>query len=305
MNQLNWIVQEEDQLIRLDKFMFLMNEELSRNYIQQLIDEGHVTVNGNLSKSNYKVKVKDEIVLILPEVKELKAIPQEMDLDIIYEDSDVIVLNKPKNMIVHPGVGNPDGTLVNGVLAHCQDLSGINGILRPGVVHRIDKDTTGLLVMCKNDKAHESLSQQLSKKTASRKYIALVHGIMPHEYGTIDAPIGRDRKDRQKMTVTSENSRDAITHFKVLKRFADTTLLECTLETGRTHQIRAHMQYIGYPIVGDPKYSLRKTWDTQGQMLHAFELSFVHPTTLERMTFNAPLPAEFQTILDELEKEKN
>lgn len=300
MSQYKWIVEEGG--VRVDRFIALCNEELSRSYIQQLITDGQVTVNGSAVKSNYKVKVNDEIELILPEVKELEAVPQKMDLNIVYEDHDVIVINKPKNMVVHPGVGNPDGTLVNGLLYHCKDLSGINGVLRPGIVHRIDKDTTGLLVVCKNDKAHESLSQQLKDKTAFRKYIALVHGVMPHEYGTIDAPIGRDEKDRQKMAVTAKNSRDAVTHFKVLKRYSKYTLLECVLETGRTHQIRVHMQYIGFPIVGDPKYSIRKTLDTNGQMLHACELSFIHPTTNEKMTFEAPLPEEFRAVLATLEE---
>ncbi len=304
MEEINLVINEEIALTRLDKAIGVLVPELSRNYIQKLIDEGRVFVNGQLCKSNYKVKLNDEISIEVPEVQELEAIPQEMDLDIIYEDSDVIVINKPKGMVVHPGVGNPDGTLINGILFHCKDLSGINGVLRPGVVHRIDKDTTGLLVVCKNDKAHESLSVQLSQKTAGRKYIALVHGVMPHEYGTVDAPIGRDVKDRQKMAVTANNSRVAITHFKTLERFNDTSLLECSLETGRTHQIRVHMQYIGYPIVGDPKYSLRKTWDTNGQMLHAFELSFTHPSTLERMTFNAPLPQEYSELLDKLREER-
>ncbi len=303
MNCYNWIVDEENQLKRIDKYISEQNADLSRNYIQQLIDEENILVNGKKVKNNYKVKVNDEIICNLPEVKELEAIAQEMDLDIIFEDSDVIVLNKPKNIVVHPGVGNPDNTLVNGVLFHCKDLSGINGVLRPGVVHRIDKDTTGLLVMCKNDKAHESLSQQLSNKTASRKYIALVHGVMTHEYGTIDAPIGRDKKDRQKMTVTSSNSKNAVTHFKVLKRFKDFTLIECSLETGRTHQIRVHMQYIKFPIVGDYSYSIRKTMDTNGQMLHAYELSFVHPSTLEEVTFNAPLPSAFEEVLNSLEED--
>ena len=231
--------------------------------------------------------------------------PQEMELDVVYEDHDVIVINKPKGMVVHPGPGNPDHTLVNGLLWHCQDLSGINGVLRPGIVHRIDKDTSGLIVACKNDNAHQSLAQQLAEKTAGRQYYALVHGVMPHEYGTIDAPIGRDEKDRQKMAVTEKNSRPAITHFKVVERFDRYTLLSCRLETGRTHQIRVHMQYIGFPIVGDPKYSLRKTLDTQGQMLHAYQLSFVHPSTGERMTFEAPLPPAFEALLAQLRQERS
>lgn len=300
MSQYKWIVEEGS--VRVDRFVASNAEELSRSYIQQLINDGQVLVNGAKVKNNTKLKVNDVVEVNLPEVKELEAVPQKMDLNIVYEDHDVIVINKPKNMVVHPGVGNPDGTLVNGLLYHCKDLSGINGVLRPGIVHRIDKDTTGLLVVCKNDKAHESLSQQLKDKTAFRKYIALVHGVMPHEYGTIDAPIGRDEKDRQKMAVTAKNSREAVTHFKVLKRYSKYTLLECVLETGRTHQIRVHMQYIGFPIVGDPKYSIRKTLNTNGQMLHACELSFIHPTTNEKMTFEAPLPEEFKAVLDTLEE---
>lgn len=300
MSQYKWIVEEGS--VRVDRFVASNAEELSRSYIQQLINDGQVLVNGAKVKNNTKLKVDDVVEVNLPEVKELEAVPQKMDLNIVYEDHDVIVINKPKNMVVHPGVGNPDGTLVNGLLYHCKDLSGINGVLRPGIVHRIDKDTTGLLVVCKNDKAHESLSQQLKDKTAFRKYIALVHGVMPHEYGTIDAPIGRDEKDRQKMAVTAKNSREAVTHFKVLKRYSKYTLLECVLETGRTHQIRVHMQYIGFPIVGDPKYSIRKTLNTNGQMLHACELSFIHPTTNEKMTFEAPLPEEFKAVLDTLEE---
>lgn len=300
MSQYKWIAEEGS--VRVDRFVAANAEELSRSYIQQLINDGQVLVNGLQVKNNTKLKVNDVVEVNLPEVKELEAVPQKMDLNIVYEDHDVIVINKPKNMVVHPGVGNPDGTLVNGLLYHCKDLSGINGVLRPGIVHRIDKDTTGLLVVCKNDKAHESLSQQLKDKTAFRKYIALVHGVMPHEYGTIDAPIGRDEKDRQKMAVTAKNSREAVTHFKVLKRYKQYTLLECVLETGRTHQIRVHMQYIGFPIVGDPKYSIRKTLNTNGQMLHACELSFIHPATGEKMTFEAPLPEEFTAVLNTLEE---
>ncbi len=304
MSQLKWKVDEGIEPIRLDRFLSIQAADLSRSYLQQLIDQGHVQVNGKSVRSSYKVKALDEIMIDIPEAKPLEAVPEPMELDIVYEDKDVIVINKPKNMVVHPGVGNPQGTLVNGLLYHCKDLSGINGVLRPGIVHRIDKDTTGLLVACKNDKAHESLAKQLREKTASRKYLALVHGVMPHEYGTIDAPIGRDEKDRQKMAVTAKNSRSAVTHFKVVRRYREMTLLECSLETGRTHQIRVHMQYIGFPIVGDPKYGPRKTMQTNGQMLHAFELSFIHPTTQERMTFHAPLPDAFQAVLDGLEEKK-
>lgn len=302
MNLNEWIVEELEGTVRLDKYLAETQEDLSRSYIQQLIDEKRILVNEKAAKSSLKIKNGDTVSIDLPEAKALEAVPEEMILDVVYEDHDVIVINKPKGMVVHPGVGNPNGTLVNGLLYHCKDLSGINGVLRPGIVHRIDKDTTGLLVACKNDRSHESLAQQLQDKTASRKYIALVHGTIPHEFGTIDAPIGRDEKDRQKMAVTAKNSRHAITHFKVLKRYKDMTLVECRLETGRTHQIRVHMQYIGFPIVGDPKYSIRKTLNTNGQMLHAFELSFIHPVTEQWMTFNAPLPKEFEEILGSLEE---
>ena len=302
MNLNEWIVEELEGTVRLDKYLAETQEDLSRSYIQQLIDEKRILVNGKAAKSSLKIKNGDTVSIDLPEAKALEAVAEEMILDVVYEDHDVIVINKPKGMVVHPGVGNPNGTLVNGLLYHCKDLSGINGVLRPGIVHRIDKDTTGLLVAWKNDRSHESLAQQLQDKTASRKYIALVHGTIPHEFGTIDAPIGRDEKDRQKMAVTAKNSRHAITHFKVLKRYKDMTLVECRLETGRTHQIRVHMQYIGFPIVGDPKYSIRKTLNTNGQMLHAFELSFIHPVTEQWMTFNAPLPKEFEEILGSLEE---
>ncbi len=301
MNPIQLVITEEMASKRLDKVLSEALKDFSRNYLQILIDEKLITVNGKVAKASFKCKCGDVVEIELKETEEIEAVPQNLNLDVVYEDSDVIVVNKPKGMVVHPGPGNPDGTLVNGLLHHCTDLSGINGVLRPGIVHRIDKDTTGLIVACKNDKAHESLADQLMLKTASRKYLALVHGVMPHEFGTIDAPIGRDEKDRQKMAVTAKNSKNAVTHFKVVERFQDATLMECSLETGRTHQIRVHMQYIGYPIVGDPKYSLRKTRnDTQGQMLHAFELTFVHPSTKKAMTFHAPLPEYFEQILMEL-----
>ncbi len=304
MEKINIVVDETNEGTRIDTFIRDYCEELSRSRIQQLLDDGCIHVNDEVKKNKYKVKAGDEIVVEIPEVKELEAIPQDLNLDILYEDDDIIVINKPKGMVVHPGAGNPDNTLVNGLLFHCKDLSGINGILRPGIVHRIDKDTTGCIVACKNDKAHEAISKQLSNKTCSRDYIAIVHGIIPHESGTIDAPIGRDPKDRQKMVVTDKNARDAVTHFKVEERFKNYTLVSFKLETGRTHQIRVHMQYIGFPIVGDPKYSLRNTrQDTEGQVLHAKALTLVHPTTNETMTFNAPLPPYFEKLIEELRSE--
>lgn len=300
MRELSYIVSEEDAKMRLDKYLAANEESLSRSRIQSLVEEGQVRVNGNVQKANYKVKANDTIVLEVEDDRELEVEPENIPLDIRYEDEDVIVINKPKGMVVHPANGNQNGTLVNALLYHCKDLSGINGILRPGIVHRIDKDTTGLLIVAKNDMAHSSLSKQLQTKTVNRLYYALVHGVIPHDFGTIDAPIGRDVNDRQKMAVTATNSKDARTHFKVIERFKDYTLVECRLETGRTHQIRVHMQYIGHPVVGDEKYSYRKTMKTGGQLLHAHQLTFVHPRTNETMTIEAPLPAQFEEILEEL-----
>lgn len=303
MNQI-WIVEESEHLTRIDKFIVDKGETLSRSRIQTLIKDGFILANGSSIKNNYKVKKNDEITLVLPPEEAMEAQPVDMDLDIRYEDSDVIVVNKAKGIVVHPAVGNTTGTLVNGLLYHCKDLSGINGILRPGIVHRIDKDTTGLLIVAKNDHAHRELVKQLQDKTVNRLYYALVHGVIEHEFGTIDAPIGRDVKDRQKMAVTADNSRDARTHFKVLERFANYTFVECRLETGRTHQIRVHMQYIGYPIVGDTKYSYRKTMDVGGQLLHAHQLSFVHPTSGETIQVECELPERFETVLDEIRKQE-
>ncbi len=295
-------VSKEEELIRIDKFLD-DKEDLSRSRIQSLIKDKSILVNELPTKSNYKIKENDIIFIPALEVEEAIAKPEEMDLDIVYEDEDVIVVNKPKGMVVHPAPGSLHHTLVNGLLYHCKDLSGINGVLRPGIVHRIDKDTTGLLIVAKNDKAHMSLSEQLQNKTVSRKYYALVHGVIPHEFATIDAPIGRDVNDRQKMAVTSKNARSAITHFKVMERFEGYTLVECRLETGRTHQIRVHMQYIKHPVVGDEKYSYRKTMPLKGQLLHAHELTFVHPTSKKSITVNAPLPELFKNVLKEI-KEK-
>lgn len=297
-------VEASDNLTRIDKYLTQMAPELSRSRVQQLIKDGDITTANKVIKNNYKVKTADVITVCIPDDEVLEAIPEEMDLDICYEDHDVIVINKPKGLVVHPAPGNLTGTIVNGLLAHCQDLSGINGILRPGIVHRIDKDTTGLLIVAKNDIAHQELAKQLQSKTISRLYYALVHGVITHEFGTIDAPIGRDAKDRQKMCVTANNSKDAKTHFKVMERFAQYTLVECRLETGRTHQIRVHMQYIGHPVVGDPKYGYRKTMETGGQLLHAHQLTFIHPTTKEEVCVNAQLPKQFQDILEELRSQE-
>ena len=300
MENLQFTVDEEIKGVRIDKAL-LGKVDFSRTRLQQLIDAGLVTVNDEVVKSNYKLRLNEEIEIEIPENEEYKVEPIKMDLDIRYEDEDVIVINKPRGLIVHPTSTTSEPTLVNGVLYHCHDLSGINGVNRPGVVHRIDKDTTGLIIMAKNDRAHLFLSQQLADKTMNRKYYALVNGVIPHDNGTIDAPIGRDPKDRQKMAVTDKNGKDAVTKFFVLERFRKHTLIECHLMTGRTHQIRVHMSCIGYPIVNDPKYAPRKM-KGNGQLLHAFELTFIHPTTLKRMTITCPRPDDFEEYLEELRK---
>ncbi len=293
-------ISEEQKGQRLDKILSLINEEWSRSQVQQWIKSGNVTVNGTSPKANYKCQEGDVIEVTIEEPEELDITPEDIPLDIYYEDADVIVVNKPKGMVVHPAPGHTGGTLVNALMHHCKDLSGINGVMRPGIVHRIDKDTSGLLMVAKNDMAHEKLVKQLQEKTVTRKYNALVHGVIPHDAGTIDAPIGRDKRDRQSMTVTDENSRHAVTHFHVLERFRDFTFVECQLETGRTHQIRVHMKYIGYPLAGDPKYGPRKTVDLNGQALHAAVLGFVHPRTEEYLEFEAPLPEYFSEYLETL-----
>ncbi|MGD6803606.1 RluA family pseudouridine synthase [Rossellomorea aquimaris] len=294
------IVREEEKSLRLDKMLTQLEEEWSRSQVQQWIKEGNVKVNGAEAKTNYKCAVDDKISISIPEPEELDVVAEELDLDIRYEDSDVIVVNKPRGMVVHPAPGHPSGTLVNGLMAHCKDLSGINSVLRPGIVHRIDKDTSGLLMIAKNDLAHEKLVEQLVNKTVTRKYKAIVHGIIPHEQGTIDAPIGRDPKDRQRMAVV-DSGRDAVTHFNVLEKFGAFTYVECKLETGRTHQIRVHMKYIGYPLAGDPKYGPRKTLDLDGQALHAAVLGFEHPRTGEYLEFEAEPPEVFRQTLQKLQ----
>ncbi|MCR1887886.1 RluA family pseudouridine synthase [Longibaculum muris] len=297
------VVEEAGQ--RIDKILVKALTDFSRTQIQMLIQDGHVLVNGKAIKASYKVEVNDEVMVHIPEPESTDILAEDIPLDIVYEDQDVIVVNKPTGMIVHPSAGIYKGTLVNALLYHCHDLSGINGVMRPGIVHRIDKETSGLLMVVKNDMAHASLSEQLQEHTVTRRYLALVHGLIPHEFGRIEAPIGRDPKDRQKMTCTDKNAKDAITNFKVLERFKDMTLVECRLETGRTHQIRVHMQYIGHPVYGDPQYGLKRDDTTYGQYLHAKILGFVHPRTGEDMYFESELPDFFKAKLDELRNEMN
>jgi 23S rRNA pseudouridine1911/1915/1917 synthase len=294
-------VTDEQNKERIDKIVAGMNAEWSRSQVQQWIKDGVVTVNGQAVKGNYKAKTGDDITVTVPEPEVLDVLPEPMDLEIYYEDRDVLVVNKPRGMVVHPAPGHVTGTLVNGLMYHCQDLSGINGVMRPGIVHRIDKDTSGLLMVAKNDMAHESLVNQLVAKTVTRRYKAIVHGVIAHDTGTIDAPIGRDKVERQSMTI-DENGKHAVTHFRVLERFKDFTYVECQLETGRTHQIRVHMKYIGYPLAGDPKYGPKKTLDIDGQALHAGILGFTHPRTEEYIEFEAPLPQDFAHLLEYLHR---
>lgn len=290
----------ETQNGRLDKACSEIFSDYSRSQIKQLLDGGNITVNGKTEKAKYKVKSGDVIRLEEPETKTLELRPENIPLDIVYEDDDVIVINKPQGMVVHPAPGHDDHTLVNALLYHCP-LSTINGTFRPGIVHRIDKDTSGLLMVAKNDKAHRSLAKQLKDKTNIREYVALVHGRIAEDEGTINAPIGRSLKDRKKQAVVKDG-RNAVTHFEVLKRYRDYTLVKCILETGRTHQIRVHMKYIGHPLVGDPLYGPKKTIKGNGQFLHAGKLGFVHPTTGKLLIFEAPLPKIFQECLEKLDK---
>lgn len=284
---------------RIDKVLAELLPTHSRSQIQQWVKEGAVYVNYEAVKQNYKVKAGDLIQATEPDAVPLEIIAEDIPLDIVYEDEDVMVVSKPQGMVVHPSAGHMTGTLVNALMYHVKDLSGINGVIRPGIVHRIDKDTSGLLMVAKNDQAHEKLAAQLKDKTSLREYVALVHGEIPHEKGTIDAPIGRAKEDRKKQAII-DDGRPAVTHFTVIEQFSDFTLVTLKLETGRTHQIRVHMRYIGYPIAGDPTYGPKKTLKGNGQFLHAKTLGFKHPTTGEFLTFEAPLPTIFENTLEEL-----
>ncbi|HHY83250.1 MAG TPA: RluA family pseudouridine synthase [Clostridiales bacterium] len=306
MQRIELIVSEENAGERLDQYLAGKLSHYSRNQVQLLIKDGNVTVDSKSVKPNHRTKNGEHVLVIVPEPKEIEIQPEKIDLDIVYEDSDIAVINKPQGMVVHPAAGNYTGTLVNALLYHCDELSGINGEIRPGIVHRIDKDTSGLLVIAKNDYAHRILSEQIQKKEASRIYLAVVHDNVKSDRGTICAPIGRSPSDRKKMAVV-KGGRHAVTHYRVLERYGDYTFLELALETGRTHQIRVHLSYIGHPIVGDPVYGRRsQKFSLKGQALHAAVLTIVHPRTGESMEFRAPLPEYFEKLLNYLRnKSKN
>ncbi|KJS19149.1 MAG: pseudouridine synthase [Clostridiaceae bacterium BRH_c20a] len=305
MDKLTFIVEEDEQEQRLDVFISENVEEISRSYIQKLISEELIKVNGKKVKPNYRLKEEDLIEAVIPDPQPLVIEAENIPLEIVYEDSDLLVVNKPINMVVHPAAGNYSGTLVNALLYHCQDLSGINGKLRPGIVHRIDKDTSGLLMVAKNDISHQQLARQLKEHTVDRAYLALVHGIVTEPGGIIDAPVGRHPIERKKMAVTLKNSKNAITKYMVKERFRDYSFVECRLETGRTHQIRVHMAYISHPLVGDSLYGYNKrnSLGFDGQALHAYLIGFEHPRTKEKLHFQVDLPDNYQGILDNLRKE--
>ncbi|MCR5331470.1 MAG: RluA family pseudouridine synthase [Lachnospiraceae bacterium] len=298
------IADESGDGVRIDKFIASQNEELSRSYIKKLIENSMVTVNGKCIKPSFQISENDSIRLEVPDKTIPDIEPENIPLDIIYEDNDIIIVNKPKNMVVHPAAGNYSGTLVNALLFHCRDnLSGINGILRPGIVHRIDKDTTGLLVVCKNDIAHRNVAEQLKEHSITRRYEAICTGVLNTDEGTVDAPIGRNINDRKKMSINPVNGKNAVTHYKVIERLNGYTHIYCVLETGRTHQIRVHMSSIRHPLLGDELYGgVRPGFSLQGQCLHAGILGLKHPTTGEYMEFSAPVPEYFERLLDRLRK---
>lgn len=298
---MNLIVEDVDAGKRIDLYLSEKIEDMSRSQVQKLIGEGNIKVNNKDIKSNYKIKINDSIEIIIPEPVMLEVVPEDIDIEIMYEDDDIVVVNKPQGMVVHPAAGNYTGTLVNALLAKCSNLSGINGVIRPGIVHRIDKDTSGVLVVAKNDNAHKFLAEQIKAHSMKRIYMALVEGVIKNDEGTIDVPIGRHPVERKRMAVVQKNGRNAVTHYKVLERYKANTLVEARLETGRTHQIRVHMSYIGHPLVGDPVYGYKKqNFKLQGQALHAMTLGFIHPSTGEYMEFNSPLPEYYEMLLNKL-----
>lgn len=304
MEELVFKVTEEENIgLRIDKYLSTIIEGKSRSFIQGLIDSGSVLVNNKEIKSNYKLRNQDEIIVIMPEPIELDVEPENIDLNIVYEDEDVIVLNKPQGVVVHPAPGNYSGTLVNGLLYHCKDLSGINGVIRPGIVHRIDKDTSGILVIAKNDDAHNQLAKQFKDHSIKREYYALVEGKFSKLEGTVDKPIGRNKKDRLKMAIVEDGKR-AVTHYNILEQYNNgTALVKCTLETGRTHQIRVHMASIGHPLVGDPLYGNKKQkFKLKGQVLHAKTLGFIHPRSNEYIEFDSELPKYYLELLENIRK---
>lgn len=296
-----YVIDAEKAGIRIDKAIGLIEDKLSRVGIQRLLDEGNILVNGKITKASYKTKLGDEITIQKETPKKVDIIAQDIPIEILYEDKEIIVVNKPKGIVVHPANGNPDGTLVNAIMNLCgNSLSGIGGEIRPGIIHRLDKDTSGVLIVAKNDIAHINISNQIKNRQTKKIYIALVRGVIKENEATIDMPIGRSKKDRKKMAVTKDG-KEAITHFKVLKRYDNFTLLEIKIDTGRTHQIRVHLAEIGYPIVGDYVYSNGKNpFNVEGQMLHARKIEFVHPTTGKEMKIEAPIPEYFQRILNEM-----
>ena len=300
-----YLVPEEQEDVRIDRYLAESCESLSRSYIQKLLKNGEVLVDGKAVKASYRVCPGDQVLVDIPEAVQPEIQAQDMELDILYENSIVILVNKPKGMVVHPAAGHLNDTLVNGLMAHCRDqLSGINGVMRPGIVHRIDMDTTGVLIACKNDFAHNQIAAQLKEHSITRKYLAVVHGVIKEDEGTVDASIGRHPVERKKMSVNEKNGRHAVTHYRVLRRFSGYTYIECQLETGRTHQIRVHMASIGHPLVGDEVYGPRKCpFSLQGQTLHAAVLGFIHPRTGEYLEFWAPLPEYFEKLLKKLENE--
>ena len=299
MNEIVMEITPEMEGERIDKCISNYLESLSRSYIQKIIKDGKAYVNDAVVKANYKVKVDDKVQFEIPDCEEPDIPPQDIPLDILYEDKDILIVNKPKDMVVHPAPGHYEGTLVNAIMFHCKDeLSGINGVLRPGIVHRIDKDTTGSIIICKNDEAHRKIAQQLKEHSITRKYRAIVYGRIMEEEGTVNAPIGRHPADRKKMAINEKNGKPAVTHYKVLERFDKYTYIECQLETGRTHQIRVHMTSIGHPLLGDEVYGNAKCpFKLEGQTLHAMTIGFIHSTTGEYVEYEAPLPEYFEHLL--------